>query len=365
MEPSPGAQRDWKVVLMRIQILPPKSLDVHGSETWQSLRDGLAASGHEAEFVSALPADAEAVVDFQARLTRRSAGRWPPAHRCALVILEPSATMPRAHRLSLRARYGSVWLGSPLWRTRDDERVFPWPQDLTITAGSGASNPGPYDAVMIAASKWSASSHSFYSLRREIVSEFGHSDLRLAVVGTGWTDSRARRMRAMALALARQVAAAQRPSARELLAKWEVRPADALGYVACKSAATALAPISIVVENSRDYLSEKLIDAVTRGSAPIYVGPSLDSMGLPAGIALEVRASAKAVLEATRNLTPSVRESVVANGQRWVADHVGQPPDGPATFFALGRHIAASLESDGLSLEAHTEGRPEGDPGRC
>jgi hypothetical protein len=60
------------------------------------------------------------------------------------------------------------------------------------------------------------------------------------------------------------------------------------GYVTNKFGLMSKYSFGIVIENSSDYVSEKLIDTIISGVAPIYVGPDLVSHGYPAGICIQV-----------------------------------------------------------------------------
>ena len=57
--------------------------------------------------------------------------------------------------------------------------------------------------------------------------------------------------------------------------------------------------------SSSNYLSEKLIDAVISGTIPIYVGPNLDTFGLPQDMAYCVVGDSRAIQEAMGKLMES------------------------------------------------------------
>jgi hypothetical protein len=48
---------------------------------------------------------------------------------------------------------------------------------------------------------------------------------------------------------------------------------------------------NLVVENSNGIVTEKILDALINGSIPVYIGPDLESFGIPRGVAIEVRTS--------------------------------------------------------------------------
>ena len=60
--------------------------------------------------------------------------------------------------------------------------------------------------------------------------------------------------------------------------------------------------ISVVIENSADYVSEKLFDSVSSGAITIYVGPELEKYGLSGGSAIQTKASVEEIIKVVRNL---------------------------------------------------------------
>jgi hypothetical protein len=48
---------------------------------------------------------------------------------------------------------------------------------------------------------------------------------------------------------------------------------------------------SLIIENSLDYVSEKLFDAIQFGTVPIYVGPQLSEFGIPNEVAIQCEPS--------------------------------------------------------------------------
>jgi hypothetical protein len=72
--------------------------------------------------------------------------------------------------------------------------------------------------------------------------------------------------------------------------------------------------ISVVIENSADYVSEKLFDSISSGAITIYVGPDLEKYGISGDSAIQTEASAEEVIKVVRNL-----QSKTINDQREIA----------------------------------------------
>jgi hypothetical protein len=96
------------------------------------------------------------------------------------------------------------------------------------------------------------------------------------------------------------------------------RPQHSLGYIPNKASAFGLSPISIVVENSSDYVSEKVVDALVHGVAPIYIGPQLSSFGIPDDVAIQVDPDPKSVVSALAHMSPEKLQVVLKAGASWI-----------------------------------------------
>jgi len=112
-----------------------------------------------------------------------------------------------------------------------------------------------------------------------------------------------------------------------------------MGSVDAKSEAFAVAPTSIVIENSGDYVSEKLIDAVCAGVAPLYVGPPLSGFQIPREIAVECEPEARAILATLRQMTPDRQAEVVAAGQQWLNSNESRVHDIRVVLHNLGCQV--------------------------
>jgi hypothetical protein len=91
---------------------------------------------------------------------------------------------------------------------------------------------------------------------------------------------------------------------------------------------------ALVVENSQEYLSEKLFDAFFAGCVPIYVGPSLGSYEIPEGLVIQseptIPSLLKAIEKAGKLDMRVFRESLISflsddrTRQRWSHETVYQ-----------------------------------------
>ena len=89
-----------------------------------------------------------------------------------------------------------------------------------------------------------------------------------------------------------------------------------LGKVEDKIATLSGYKYSLVVENSNEYLSEKLVDVLLAGTFPLYVGPDLESFGLPSDVAITAKPTVEAISMAITQIEGDklLRERILFNG---------------------------------------------------
>lgn len=321
---------------MRIVVLYHRGLEPEGGSPWDALLVGLREGGHEASFwegnpepIDALVAlnDQPAVVDIQ-----RQAAISPG--RSALIVLEPRVTSPMMYSTRRLRRYGIRYAASPLWAQSTAASAFPWPQELEPWPPS--TTPSDYAATMIIGDKRSAVTGSLYGLRRQVIGEFARSRQPLAVFGPGWNAPVRERFISGSKACVKAMIGGLPPLLGEAFGSLGERPEHWLGCVDDKSTAFAVAPVSIVIENSADYVSEKLVDAIRGGVVPIYIGPKLDAFGFPPDIAIECLPSASAIRRATATLKEGRRSSVLEAGRAWLASEDARSREVRHVLYDLG-----------------------------
>ena len=64
------------------------------------------------------------------------------------------------------------------------------------------------------------------------------------------------------------------------------RPANYKGLTPNKFVTLAKYKVSLVIENSLEYFSEKLFDSLVSGTIPVYCGPNPNLLGLPKGLVI-------------------------------------------------------------------------------
>lgn len=328
---------------MRTVVIPPRGVRFTADSPWMALIDGLRASGQEIDGYGDTGRHVEALVvlNHQHGTMRLQSEHGIAPERTALVVLEPRVTAPMMYRDETLALYGVRFAASPIWARRIGGKSFYWPQDLQQPmARRGEAD---YVATLINADKRSAVRGSLYGLRRSVIRAFQRNSVPLAIFGPGWADGSTQRLIQATKAFTKASIARTRPDVREAFSDLRLRPTTWLGTVHAKADAFAVAEISIVIENSSDYVSEKLIDAVCAGVVPLYVGPPLDHFGIPNSLAIQCGPSAEEVLAALLQVTPTRRSEIVAAGREWLMSAESHNHESQVVLRELGRQIGQEI----------------------
>jgi hypothetical protein len=278
----------------------------------------------------------------------RYANRWSiPQFRRTLILLEPPVTAPVMYNPKNLAQFGQLLSPSPLWIEGSTVEYFTWPQNIDgYSAGEVSSSAYEFDATIIAANKVSFMQNSNYGLRRAIIAACDASDVRLAVIGAGWQDPHSKRGVTVLKSLATALRSKARITAIQGMCSIRHRPDHVIGYIPDKNKGFRLAPISIVVENSSDYVSEKVVDAIRAGVVPIYVGPRLSTFGIPDDVALQVEGTPRAVVRALREMSPERLCELRTAGHLWLDSSAAMDHSFDSVLDGLADHIAAFITQD-------------------
>jgi len=259
--------------------------------------------------------------------------------RSVLVVLEPRVTAPTMYTKRCLARYGHRFAASPNWATLVGGTSFLWPQELRTTKPIPTNE---FETTLINGEKRSAVKGSQYGLRRAAIAECSAIGVSAAVFGPGWAASAASRTKEAAKALAKAGLAGSLPDVPEALGGLSFRPARPMGTIEEKAAAFRVAPSSIVIENSADYVSEKLVDALCAGVVPIYVGPPLDRFDIPGDVAVTCPPDPKAIANRVRSISASQAQATLSAGLDWLS--------GPAKEHEITKVLRSLGESIGERL---------------
>lgn len=277
------------------------------------------------------------------------------SRKAFLIRLEPRSVYPRQFKKRIEDMYELVITPGSTSDFLEDKDFVGWPymlnanpakpsqSDLSLNGLNSIIKAGVLDEfanwmqrpkfmTMIAANKVSPRLKSNYGIRRLLAIEL--QSAKLEVWGGLWNDSLgAKANHRMRTALA-NLKSGVVPNLFSIYGGLLKKYGNAVGELENKFTVIQESKFSLVVENCDDYVSEKLFDAIVGGSVPIYIGPKLESVGLPSKIAVTgVRTAGeiKLVVESLSNddifaLIQAGREFMLSNLFKdfWNADSVFQ-----------------------------------------
>lgn len=189
--------------------------------------------------------------------------------KTVLVTNEPEVVIPQHSQPRIRSEFDSLLeVGRPRAKP-----MLKWPQTWLPMS----DNAERLDRVVLVNSdKWSFVKGQHYWLRAAAASQIETVD----VFGFGWERSFVIRLAHRIFELWRTITARSRPSLQGL-AMILATPNSYKGSVANKNKAMSNYKVALVVENSSEFLTEKLFDAWFAGCIPVYLGPPVEAFGIP------------------------------------------------------------------------------------
>lgn len=231
-------------------------------------------------------------------------------NRRALIVLEPECVDPLPFLSQTKRKYGDFYAGSESWAARLGGQAFRY-FNGALTLLNDASRPDLLEVesranrfVMIQAHKFSIIRGEQYSLRREVAHEAWKKELTFDLYGRSWLMSNTEvlfsALRAIYNGLSyaiksRQTSVVQLRGLRKVWLKirghYKGEPDDQIEVL--KKYRYAL-----VIENSLDFVSEKLFNAMTAGCRALYIGESLSTYGPSPSSVVIVKPEPKLIVEA-------------------------------------------------------------------
>ena len=193
-----------------------------------------------------------------------------------LILWEPTSVLPGNYKISKWRPFDIVIVFSPT-----KARVSP--KQINVIMPFNIPRPEIIDPEkrelsisLINDHKFSSSSNSLYGFRRKILHEFERRRIPHRLYGTNWRMSKQLEVRKRFAALKKEVSAKNPPSFRETFSELFHDYSGYMGRVESKSDAFKQSKFSLVIENDRDIISEKVFDSVLSRTFTFYVGPNLD-----------------------------------------------------------------------------------------
>jgi hypothetical protein len=270
-----------------------------GSGPWKEFEKVFLESGHEICNESyEEQADAIIANSYNSALEKYLFSSEIPVNKRILVNWEPYIVERVRYRPEVFNRFGSRFAPSVEWAAKVNGTSFKWPQDEIVDPDiflnwSDRSN----SAVMIQGNKFSARKGELYSLRRKVLNMLHAKELTL--FGTNWNSGLKfdwwHWSRSIINSNLREISFTSFFGMGRNYDQYK-------GKIDNKTLVLSKYRICIVIENSADFVSEKLFDAVRAGCVVVYVGPNLEKYDVPKSSAIEVAPNPNAIVEKVRHL---------------------------------------------------------------
>jgi hypothetical protein len=223
-----------------------------------------------------------------------------PLERRVLVMWEPKSVKPKSYSTRALANYGKIFAPSIQWTQKLSSELFRWPQIDLQNCNPDFANWQTREnkANFVLANKFSACKGELYSLRREVAFKAQGQNM-LDIYGEKWNMGRFYDLSHYLRNLIRTpIMDFSLTSAKFLMKRYENYKGSTLNKLETNSRYK----INLVIENSADYVSEKLFDSVSSGAITIYVGPNVEEYGLSKNSVIQCDYNSNEILKTIKNI---------------------------------------------------------------
>ncbi len=228
-----------------------------------------------------------------------------------LIRQEPKIVLPQTYLEKNTIKYDYIIdIGKP---KSHDLNVLNWPQDLTSYLKTLKTKN---DRVVIVNSNLlSLVKGENYSLRRQALIGIKNLDL----YGYQWNNSFKRKLKIFFIEFKKYAFKVNILSSKGIKNYFRYFN-NYLGEVEDKRAVLSMYKFCLVIENSSDFLSEKIFDALLSGCIPIYIGPDLNMYEIPSTLYLQARPNIDDIRSKINEVKKINYEEWKENLNIWLAD---------------------------------------------
>jgi hypothetical protein len=230
------------------------------------------------------------------------------------ILSEPRVVWPYA-QFSLVSKIftGVIKLGRPVAEAGWEYHPQVYPSDLSIYF---SGEPRLISAVMVVGNKFSFIVGENYTLRRICAAELEN----LYVFGREWTIPLLTKLKRLAFELFVALTSGQKLQIRQ--EKLFSSPIQSMGSVDDKLGTMAKYKVALIIENSDEFLSEKLFDAFLAGCIPVYVGPPTHQWGIPESLVYVAENNVASIREQIDKALQVEFSEFQARLHKWLTDPV-------------------------------------------
>ena len=315
------------------------------SGPWKDFENVLLERGHEICSADMID-DADSLIanSYQKNVADYLEKNQIPTSKCILVLWEPYVVETTRYKSEVLSKFGTIFAPSIDWAEKVGARSFNWPQDKVSDEDVfGAWQQRINRAVMVQGNKFSARKGELYSLRRKVIMKLGNGYLDL--FGTNWNKG-------INFDWWHWSRSALNSKINEISLKSFFGIGQTyrnyFGVTDNKFKTLSKYKIAVVIENSADFVSEKLFDAVRAGCVTVYTGPNLKKYGIPDGSAIQIARNADAISETVRLLLEKSDQKLeeIARNQRFSLIKVSQDWNNTFVLSKLASDMVDVLEAN-------------------
>ena len=216
--------------------------------------------------------------------------RGIPRENRVLFALEPRAVLPMQHRKRIRDKFGMVLVSSPDQLQSPTDVYFDY--GFLFPKEQVASElPRKMGSVaMLNANKSSFVSGSQYKDRKSLIKKLARLGFSVTIAGAGWGKSFWTQILDSVRSLLFCLSQGEWPDITRFSMPIRLNLSNIKfsGVVADGNLFYRQHEFALIVENDPQYISEKLFHALESRCIPLYLGPKLQTIGLPESLIVDL-----------------------------------------------------------------------------
>jgi len=248
--------------------------------------------------------------------------RGIPRENRVLFALEPRAVLPMQHRKRVRGKFGLFLVSSPDQLQSPTDVYFDYgflfPKEkvapvLPRKVGSVA---------LLNANKTSFVSGSQYSARKTLIKKLARLGFSVTIAGAGWEKSFRVQILDSVRSLLFCISQGEWPDITRFSTpiKLSLPNVEFSGIVADGNFFYRQHEFALIVENDPQYISEKLFHALESGCIPLYLGPKLQTIGLPESLIVDLSKESESSLSMLLRSDAPQKDLVRKAGNSYITD---------------------------------------------
>jgi len=243
-----------------------------------------------------------------------------PKTKRILIMLECEAILPRMHEINVLQKYGLIISPSSKWAPDFHKELVNYPAIIDTNFDGRNFDTRKYKFGLIQSNKYSCMKSEMYTFRRNVIKNFKAKNMGLELRGNNWNYSVLTNLISFYKSLKGSITL-------QNFNKINLFPRHILGLKSgipteVKSKFDFLQDVkfAIIIENSLDYVSEKLFDCFKSGTIPIYVGPDLINFGIPENSVIRAPANIDGFFEIIFGIDNIDHEKILNNGKNFLSE---------------------------------------------